>query len=100
MGSSGYRKIPGNTCKGGVQKDKPVEKSCSNGGFLIDTSLAFSRFTLFAFLVQPAEGEIIHQVVCEIFVSDFPTLMSLPPRSLSPNSDPKLLNMRISTTLL
>ncbi|KAF6760894.1 vacuolar protein sorting/targeting protein 10 [Ephemerocybe angulata] len=30
MGSSGFRKIPGNTCVGGVELDKKVEKSCSN----------------------------------------------------------------------
>ncbi|KAF8894237.1 vacuolar protein sorting/targeting protein 10 [Gymnopilus junonius] len=41
MGSSGYRKIPGNTCVGGVEKDEKVEKKCS--------------------MAQPAEGEIIHQ---------------------------------------
>lgn len=29
MGSSGYRKIPGDTCKGGLEKDKPVRKDCS-----------------------------------------------------------------------
>ncbi|PPQ80721.1 hypothetical protein CVT25_001841 [Psilocybe cyanescens] len=41
MGSSGYRKIPGNTCEGGVKKDEKVQKKCS--------------------LAQPAEGEIINQ---------------------------------------
>lgn len=30
-GSSGYRKIPGNTCTGGLQKDELVEKDCSKG---------------------------------------------------------------------
>ncbi|KAJ3780213.1 vacuolar protein sorting/targeting protein 10 [Lentinula aff. detonsa] len=40
MGSSGWRKIPGNTCTGG-RKDEKVEKDCSNA--------------------QPKEGEIIHQ---------------------------------------
>lgn len=34
-GSSGYRKIPGNTCVGGLVKDAPVEKPCSQGGFLL-----------------------------------------------------------------
>ena len=29
MGSSGYRRIPGNTCAGGIKKDAPVEKDCS-----------------------------------------------------------------------
>ncbi|KAF9457576.1 Oligoxyloglucan reducing end-specific cellobiohydrolase [Collybia nuda] len=41
QGSSGFRKIPGNTCKGGVELDKPVEKKCSQA--------------------QPQEGDIIHQ---------------------------------------
>ncbi|KAJ7695034.1 vacuolar protein sorting/targeting protein 10 [Mycena rosella] len=39
QGSSGYRKIPGNTCIGGT-KDKTIEKSCTQA--------------------QPEEGEIIH----------------------------------------
>lgn len=32
-GSSGYRKIPGNTCDrdAGVKKDEPVMKDCSKG---------------------------------------------------------------------
>ncbi|KAG6856320.1 vacuolar protein sorting/targeting protein PEP1, partial [Tephrocybe sp. NHM501043] len=40
-GSSGYRKIPGNTCTGGIEKDKQVEKKCSQAA--------------------PKEGDIIHQ---------------------------------------
>lgn len=31
LGSSGYRKIPGNTCKDGIKKDAKVEKPCSQG---------------------------------------------------------------------
>jgi len=42
-GSSGWRKIPGNSCTGG-NKDEKVDKDCSKA--------------------QPAEGEIIHQTVC------------------------------------
>ncbi|KAI0750610.1 Oligoxyloglucan reducing end-specific cellobiohydrolase [Irpex lacteus] len=44
MGSSGYVKIPGNTCdrNRGLKKDEKVEKSCSQA--------------------QPQEGEIIHQI--------------------------------------
>jgi hypothetical protein len=30
-GSSGFRKIPGNTCTGGVKKDEKVDKKCSQG---------------------------------------------------------------------
>ncbi|KAG5643932.1 vacuolar protein sorting/targeting protein PEP1 [Asterophora parasitica] len=41
MGSSGYRKIPGNTCKVGIEKDKQIKKKCSQA--------------------QPKEGEVIHQ---------------------------------------
>lgn len=33
-GSSGYRKIPGNTCVGGVKKDEKVDKKCSEGNVL------------------------------------------------------------------
>ena len=32
-GSSGWRKVPGNTCVGGVKKDEKVDKKCSMGGF-------------------------------------------------------------------
>ncbi|KAK0452799.1 vacuolar protein sorting/targeting protein 10, partial [Desarmillaria tabescens] len=39
-GSSGWRKIPGNTCTGGT-KDAPIDKPCSSA--------------------QPQEGEVIHQ---------------------------------------
>ncbi|GJE98598.1 vacuolar protein sorting/targeting protein [Phanerochaete sordida] len=44
MGSSGYRRIPGNTCDAekGLKKDTPVEKPCS--------------------AAQPAEGMVIHQI--------------------------------------
>jgi hypothetical protein len=28
LGSSGYRRIPGNTCAGGIKKDAPVQKAC------------------------------------------------------------------------
>ena len=31
QGSSGWRKIPGNTCVGGVQRDATVTKKCSQG---------------------------------------------------------------------
>ncbi|TCD61550.1 vacuolar protein sorting/targeting protein PEP1 [Steccherinum ochraceum] len=43
MGSSGWKKIPGNTCdrERGVKKDEPVNKPCS--------------------AAQPAEGEVVHQ---------------------------------------
>ncbi|KAG2012263.1 signal sequence binding protein [Coprinopsis cinerea AmutBmut pab1-1] len=40
MGSSGFRKIPGNTCVGGKKLDQPVEKYCSKA--------------------RPAEGSVIH----------------------------------------
>ncbi|KAI0685232.1 Oligoxyloglucan reducing end-specific cellobiohydrolase [Cytidiella melzeri] len=51
MGSSGYRRIPGNTCdrEKGKKKDALVEKPCSNA--------------------QPQEGEIIHQI------SEFPAVV-------------------------
>ncbi|KAH6903602.1 vacuolar protein sorting/targeting protein 10 [Coprinopsis sp. MPI-PUGE-AT-0042] len=41
MGSSGFRKVPGNTCKGGLDMDEPVEKSCDRA--------------------KPAEGTVVHQ---------------------------------------
>lgn len=31
MGSSGYRKIPGNKCEGGLRLDEPMSKDCSEG---------------------------------------------------------------------
>lgn len=50
MGSSGYRRIPGNTCipKAGAAKDSPIEKSCSKA--------------------KPQEGNAIHQTVSTIGV--------------------------------
>ncbi|KAJ3714865.1 vacuolar protein sorting/targeting protein 10 [Lentinula guzmanii] len=50
MGSSGWRKIPGNTCTGG-RKDQKVEKDC----------LKWS---------QPKEGEIIHQTTILVRLHD------------------------------
>lgn len=32
-GSSGWRKVPGNTCEGGVERDEKVDKKCSMGRF-------------------------------------------------------------------
>ena len=40
-GSSGFRKIPGNTCEGGKKLDEKVEKECSKA--------------------QPKEGSVVHQ---------------------------------------
>jgi hypothetical protein len=31
MRSSGWRKIPGNSCEGGLKKDEKVQKKCSQG---------------------------------------------------------------------
>ncbi|KAG2141838.1 hypothetical protein DEU56DRAFT_267583 [Suillus clintonianus] len=42
MGSSGYRKIPGNKCEGGIRKDEPKSKPCSGA--------------------EPVEGEIVQQI--------------------------------------
>jgi hypothetical protein len=30
-GSSGWRKIPGNTCQGGLSRDDKIDKKCSEG---------------------------------------------------------------------
>ena len=46
LGSSGYRKIPGNTCEGGVQRDRKVQKKCSQA--------------------QPEEGNVVHQTVSDV----------------------------------
>ncbi|KAJ7248956.1 hypothetical protein C8J57DRAFT_1475371 [Mycena rebaudengoi] len=63
MGSSGYRKIPGNTCIGGT-KDEQVAKPCSQA--------------------QPAEGAVIHQtfpfparVVQNAYFSESTTILVL-----------------------
>ncbi|KAJ3503976.1 hypothetical protein NMY22_g18068 [Coprinellus aureogranulatus] len=62
MGSSGFRKIPGNTCVGGVKLDDKVSKPCSKA--------------------KPAEGEIVHQqfsfsspVVQHAYFKDSPTIL-------------------------
>jgi len=58
LGSSGYRKIPGNTCEGGVQKDKKVEKKCSQA--------------------QPDEGSVVHQTVSGVSQRWFINLLICP----------------------
>jgi len=62
QGSSGYRKIPGNTCTGGVDKDKPVEKDCSKGFW--KSLLIISAFTDKSSAAAPPEGKVVHQNVC------------------------------------
>ncbi|KAG1874291.1 hypothetical protein F4604DRAFT_1763753 [Suillus subluteus] len=42
MGSSGYRKIPGNKCEGGYRMDEPVSKDCSEA--------------------EPVEGAVVHKI--------------------------------------
>ncbi len=58
LGSSGYRKIPGNTCEGGVQKDKKVKKKCSQA--------------------QPEEGNVVHQTVSSASQRWFIDLLNCP----------------------
>jgi hypothetical protein len=43
MGSSGYRKIPGNTCdrERGAKKDEKVQKSCDAGQYSMMTNLIY-----------------------------------------------------------
>lgn len=48
MGSSGYRKIPGNNCKGGRELDAKIEKTCKNipvappsSGDIVSTKTSF-----------------------------------------------------------
>ena len=48
-GSSGFRRIPGNTCVGGLKMDEKVDKKCSQGGF---------RFFFFPFFVLGIDGKI------------------------------------------
>ncbi|KAG7098099.1 hypothetical protein E1B28_000073 [Marasmius oreades] len=46
MGSSGYRKIPGNTCKGGENKEGQIERDCRQAkppeGVIVHTTSPFS----------------------------------------------------------
>lgn len=62
MGSSGFRRIPGNTCDAskGKEKDKPVEKSCANGK---PVTPVFDPSPLISSAAQPPEGEVVHGVV-------------------------------------
>lgn len=39
QGSSGWRKVPGNTCEGGMEKDKKVDRKCSMGRFYFSCSI-------------------------------------------------------------
>ncbi|KAG5353581.1 vacuolar protein sorting/targeting protein PEP1 [Termitomyces sp. Mn162] len=70
LGSSGYRKIPGNTCKDGVKKDEKVEKKCSQAapkeGDVIHQTFEFPNYIVqhayfkdsTTFLVRTAEGAV------------------------------------------
>ena len=63
-GSSGWRKVPGNTCVGGIKKDEKVDKKCSMGGFLCSCSVFGYLWTLIWLrLAQPPEGNVVHQTV-------------------------------------
>ncbi|KAF9551404.1 Oligoxyloglucan reducing end-specific cellobiohydrolase [Agrocybe pediades] len=53
LGSSGYRKIPGNTCKGGVQKDERVEKSCESAQ-VPEGNIQHTKFQFHSQIVQHA----------------------------------------------
>ena len=62
-GSSGYRKIPGNTCSGGLRKDEKVDRKCSQGRFICFSLALDINSWCPIFVAQPAEGEVIHQTV-------------------------------------
>lgn len=44
VGSSGYRKVPGNSCKGGLNKDEPKMKPCTLQEAPTDISHKLSKF--------------------------------------------------------
>lgn len=49
MGPSGYRKIPGNSCKDGVNKEEPMKRKCDEGNScpLFSSRMVFSLCQLF-----------------------------------------------------
>ncbi|KAK1231898.1 vacuolar protein sorting/targeting protein PEP1 [Marasmius sp. AFHP31] len=53
MGSSGYRKIPGNTCSGGKTKDEKVERECKHAQ-QPEGSVVHTQFDFPATVVQHA----------------------------------------------
>lgn len=56
-GPSGYRKIPGNTCKDGIAKDAEVERDCKDGMFFPDVRLIhYSNFSYKVTSAPPASG--------------------------------------------
>ena len=61
-GSSGWRKVPGNTCVGGIRKDEKVDKKCSMGMY---SCSVFGYFwtLIWLQLAQPPEGNVVHQTV-------------------------------------
>lgn len=79
QGSSGYRLIPGNTCKGGKKLDGPVTKECSKGivGFRLEVNEELK-----CAVAQLPEGEVSHQTVCHyrcvLFVHDPDDWLSSP----------------------
>jgi hypothetical protein len=70
LGSSGYRKIPGDTCTKGLQKDKKVEKDCSKGMWRFHLHQVISLVKC-VFEAEPHEGQVIHQIVREVHRSKY-----------------------------
>jgi hypothetical protein len=70
MGSSGYRKIPGNKCEGGSRMDEPMSKDCSEGECFGSDGGYVSHVS---FAAEPAEGAIVHQIVRFVFLLSMET---------------------------
>jgi hypothetical protein len=77
LGSSGYRRIPGNTCDRdkGLKLDEQKQKPCSQGRFPLRVPVDFLIFTIPT--AQPAEGEVTHQTVSLLIDADFSFLLTL-----------------------
>lgn len=58
-GSSGYRKISGDTCIGGIEKDTPVQRKCTQGEWTGVHSMCLV-LTWCAMEAQPPPGEVAH----------------------------------------
>lgn len=93
-GSSGYRKIPGNTCEGG-HKDDLVEKKCSEGRRQLSLQTLFSLTPICS--AQPKEGDVTHKTVSYVVSPPKMTCLTcLSVRISGQNCPTRLLQMDIS----
>lgn len=94
LGSSGFRRIPGNTCdrEKGKKKDEQVEKPCSAGKCYMNPLNVMNVNAVVP--AEPAEGEVVHQTACSFICFVFRYHL----RFYSSSSMHRLFSIRTSGT--